>query len=143
MSTPSSAAAAAFVVGYQAVLFAVFTKVFAAGSGFLPPDRRIDRFRRIVTLERGLIVGGLTLLAGVVGAIWAVTYWHGRGYGSLDPTRALRLVVPSVTAVVVGSQTLLASLFLAILDIRRREPSASHPHDADEPEEQPLAQVTR
>jgi glycosyltransferase involved in cell wall biosynthesis len=137
-------AAAAFIVGYQAVLFAIFTKVFATGIGFLAPDERIDRFRRRVTLERGLIVGTIVLVAGVVGAIWAVTYWQGRGYGTLDPTRALRLVVPSVTAIAVGSQTLLASLFLAILDIRRREPSTSDspPPTADPADLHPLARTT-
>ncbi len=119
------AMAATFIIGYQAVLFALFTKVFAIGAGFLAPDERVERFRRRVSLERGLMLGAVILVAGVVGAIWAVTYWHGRGYGTLDPTRALRLVVPSVTAIVVGSQTLLASLFLAILDIRRREPSSA------------------
>ena len=56
----------ALLCGYQAVLFAIFTKTFAINERLLPPDPRMDRFFEIVNLERGLIVSTLALLIRLV-----------------------------------------------------------------------------
>ena len=58
-------AAMAVVTGVQLVSFACFTKVFGIGEGLLPEDRRFARVFRVLTLERGLALGGVILSAGV------------------------------------------------------------------------------
>jgi hypothetical protein len=40
-------------------------------------------------------------------------------FGELDPREALRLVVPSATALIISFQTSFAALFISILGIRR------------------------
>ncbi|MER7502118.1 glycosyltransferase family 2 protein [Nonomuraea pusilla] len=107
------------VIGFQAVLFAVFTKVYAAEEGFLPESRRIRKLIDIVSLEKGLIAGGLLALAGVVGLVMSLVHWQVRSFGELDPRESLRLVVPSATALVMSFQTIFAALFVSILGIRR------------------------
>jgi hypothetical protein len=113
-------AATAVVVGFQAVAFALFTKVFAASEGLLPPDRRLDRLTRLPTLELGLLAGAVLLLGGVAGSLYAVELWGSGNFGRLDPVRMLRLVIPAVTAVTLGAETMLASFFLSVLRLRRR-----------------------
>ncbi len=44
-------ASAAVVLGYQSVIFALFTKTFAISEGLLPEDPRLTRLYRYVTLE--------------------------------------------------------------------------------------------
>jgi glycosyltransferase involved in cell wall biosynthesis len=112
-------ASAAVVIGFQAVLFALFTKVYAAEEGFLPEDRRIRRLVDVVTLERGLVVGGLLALAGLGGLVASVVHWQVNNFGALDPRHALRIVVPSATALIMSFQTIFAALFISILGIRR------------------------
>ncbi len=56
-------AAMTVLVGYQAVIFSVFTKTFAIGEGLLPEDPALNRLFRYVTLESGLIVGLATGVA--------------------------------------------------------------------------------
>jgi Glycosyl transferase family 2. len=112
-------ASAAVVIGFQAVLFALFTKVYAAEEGFLPEDRRIRRLVDVVTLERGLVAGGLLALAGLGGLIASVVHWKVNNFGELDPREALRIVVPSATALIMSFQTIFAALFISILGIRR------------------------
>ncbi|GII64634.1 dolichol-P-glucose synthetase [Sphaerisporangium krabiense] len=112
-------ASAAVVIGFQAVLFALFTKVYAAEEGFLPEDRRIRRLVDVVTLERGLIAGGLLALAGLAGMVASLAHWQVRNFGELIPAESLRLVVPSATALVISFQTIFAALFISILGIRR------------------------
>ncbi|MCS6777828.1 MAG: glycosyltransferase family 2 protein [Chloroherpetonaceae bacterium] len=113
-------AAMAIVVGYQAVIFALFTKVFAISEGLLPEDPRLNRWCSIITLETGLIAGALLILGGITGALLAVNLWGAQSFGPLDVSRSLRLVIPSVTAITLGVQTLFSSFFLSILGLRRR-----------------------
>src|SRR3954469_3763527 len=47
----------AIMLGQQAVIFAICAKTIAIIEGFLPPNRRMERFYRVVTLERSLLAG--------------------------------------------------------------------------------------
>ena len=113
------AAAAAVVVGYQAVLFALLTKIYATEEGFLPPDPRLERFVTTITLERGLAIGGFIGLLGLAGLVASLMHWNLQDFGELDPRRSLRMVVPSAVAVILSCQTIFAALFASVLGIRR------------------------
>jgi hypothetical protein len=113
-------AAMAILVGFQAITFAVFTKVFAISEGLLPEDPRLTRLFRWITLEAGLTVGALAILAGLAGSIYALGSWSGRAFGALDPTRTLRTVIPAVTCITLGCQIVFSSFFLSVLGLRRR-----------------------
>lgn len=113
-------ASAAILVGFQAVLFAVLTKVFAIGVGLLPPDDRLQRLSRSITLEWGLLVGVVLIVGGLVGSTLAVGIWGSRAFGPLEPGETLRLVIPAVVAVALGAQVVLSSFFLSILGLHRR-----------------------
>jgi glycosyltransferase involved in cell wall biosynthesis len=113
-------AACAFMLGYQAVSFALFTKIFAIREGLLPEDARLSKLFRYVTLETGLIIGALLLLLGLAGSFWAVSIWSGRHFGNLDAGVMLRRVLPSVLALMVGGQTIFSSFFLSVLGMKRR-----------------------
>ncbi|GAT69529.1 dolichol-P-glucose synthetase [Planomonospora sphaerica] len=112
-------ASAMLVIGFQAVLFALFTKVYAAEEGFLPEDRRVRKLVDIVSLEKGLIAGGLLALAGLGGLVASLVHWQTRSFGPLIPSESLRIVVPSATALIMSFQTIFAALFISILGIRR------------------------
>jgi glycosyl transferase family 2 len=124
-------ASAMLVIGFQAVLFALLTKVYAMEEGFLPHDRRVQRIIDSWSLERGLVVGGLLALAGLVGLVASLVHWQGHSFGQLDPRDSLRMVVPAAAALVMSFQMIFASLFVSILAIRRR----SHPPVTDPAEE--------
>jgi hypothetical protein len=84
-------ASLAIICGYQAILFAVFTKVFAITGGLLPEDRRMTRLFALFNLEKGLLAGALMILIGLGFLLAAV-----------------------------GFQTVLSSFFLSILGMRRK-----------------------
>src|SRR6204780_1498704 len=52
------------LLGFQLISFAAFTKVFAITEGLLPPDPRLNRVFRWITLETGLLLGGSLMLIG-------------------------------------------------------------------------------
>jgi len=113
-------ACVAILIGFQAVLFAVLSKVFAIGEGLLPPDARLQRLSRCVTLEWGLLVGAALIVGGLAGSAVAVRIWAGRGFGALEPGETLRLVIPAVVATALGCQVVLFSFFLSIVGLSRK-----------------------
>jgi hypothetical protein len=114
-------AAMLVVVGYQTVIFAAFTKIFAINEGLLPEDPRLNRVFRFVTLEVGLAAGALMLIAGIVGSIFALVVWEQTSFGALDASAlAMRIVIVSSSAIALGVQTVLSSFFFSILGLRQR-----------------------
>lgn len=113
-------ASLALICGYQAVLFALFTKFFAISEGLLPVDARMTRLFRIVNLERGVLFGVATTAAGLLLLAGAINLWRVAGFGTLDYSRTMRWVIPGVTLTALGFQTMLSSFFLSILGMRRR-----------------------
>jgi glycosyltransferase involved in cell wall biosynthesis len=105
------------LLGYQLVLFAVFTKIFAIRAGFHPPHPVLESVFRYVTLEVGLLAGALTGLVGLVALIIAVASWGAVGFGNLDPSLTMREVIPAVVLLALGTQTVFASFFISILSI--------------------------
>jgi hypothetical protein len=111
-------AGAAVLLGFQAVAFAVFTKVFATSERLLPQDRRLEAWLGRVTLETGLLAGGLLFAAGLILSVMAVGQWKGKGFGSLEPRSVARIVVPAVTLLTLGCQVVLSSFFLSVLRLK-------------------------
>ena len=109
------------VSGYQSVQFALFTKTFAIREGLLPEDTRIRRFVKLVDLEKALVVGLLSLLAGVALLIVSVFQWREAAYGWLNYNRTLRWVIPGSTLCTLGFQTLLGSFFVSVLGLAADE----------------------
>jgi len=109
------------LMGFQLCAFAVFTKVFAISEGLLPDDPRLNRAFRFVTLEKGLAAGGLLVVLGIGGSIFAVSGWAKESFGALDAEHILRIVMPSVFALTLGVQIICSSFFLSILGLRRRQ----------------------
>jgi len=106
-------------IGFQAVLFWLFTRVYASAEGFLPTQPGIRVLLGKLSLERGLLLGAAVGLAGLVGLVFSLTDWGGHGFGHLNYEHALRLMVPSVTALVLSCQIILGTFFLSILSIRQ------------------------
>ena len=113
--------AAVFVLlGFQAIAFAVFTKLFAISEGLLPPDPTLDKAFRYITLEVGLVLGALLILLGLGVSIYAVGFWRSQHFGALDYAQTMRLVIPASLFLTLGVQTVFASFFLSVLGLRRR-----------------------
>lgn len=112
--------AAAMILGFQAVAFAVFTKVFAISEGLLPEDPKLSVQKIKVSLERGLMVGAALILTGLVCSAYSVWTWKQVSFRVLNPAHTLRIIIPAVTALIIGVQIVFSSFFLSVLGLRRR-----------------------
>jgi glycosyltransferase involved in cell wall biosynthesis len=113
-------ASLAMLLGYQSLLFALFTRTFALTEGLLPGAPSLERFFRIMNLERTLVVGGTGFVVGAVLLLSAGDIWRSVGFGPLEYARTMRLVVPGITLTALGFQTVLGGFFVSILGLRRQ-----------------------
>ena len=109
-----------FLMGFQSLLFAVMSKAYAIGAGLLPWDERLERFFKVATLERGLLLGFAALVAGGVLIALAAWNWRELGFGDLDYASTLRGVIPGITLAALGFQTILSGFFVSLLGMDRR-----------------------
>jgi glycosyltransferase involved in cell wall biosynthesis len=113
-------AMAAVLIGFQAILFAAFSRAFVANEGLMPPSPGMQRAFKVLNLERGLIIGLLLLIVGVGLAIYGFIIWGSSDFGALDAGDAIRLAVPAATLSVLGFETIMGSFFLSVLGLSRR-----------------------
>ena len=113
-------AMAAVLIGFQAILFAAFSRAFVANEGLMPPSPGMQKAFKVLNLERGLIIGLLLLIVGVALAIYGFIHWGSSDFGALDARGAIRLAVPAATLSVLGFETIMGSFFLSVLGLSRR-----------------------
>jgi hypothetical protein len=111
-------ASLAVITGGQLIAFAFFTKVFAIGEGLLPQDPKLSSALRYFNLEKGLVLGLALLLTGAVLLLHALGIWRQAGYGVLPYEDNMRRLIPAVTCLMAGVQTIFSSFFLSVLGLR-------------------------
>jgi glycosyltransferase involved in cell wall biosynthesis len=112
------------IIGYQAVLFSVMLKLFAARDGLLPMSPRYRRMTERFSVERGLILGILIFVLGIAVAFLQLIRWGGEGFGAMDASQNLRTAIPAVLGMVIGFQTIMFSMFTGVLNIPTTDGSA-------------------
>jgi hypothetical protein len=75
---------------------------------------------KFFNLERGLLVGALLLVGGITGSVLTVAEWGRHSFGALNPSQTFRAAIPSVLALSLGLEVMLASFFLSMLGLRLR-----------------------
>lgn len=112
-------AAAAVLLGFQAVSFGVLGKIAAIRQGIHPEDPRFARLLSGSTLEFGLVAGVVLMLAGLAGALWPFFSWSTQQFHLAHPQEALRTGIPALIALALGFQVVLSSFFVSLLGMRR------------------------
>ncbi|HZS84696.1 MAG TPA: glycosyltransferase family 2 protein [Stellaceae bacterium] len=111
-------ASAAVVVGFQSVQFWVFAKIYGGREGIVPVDPFFRSVMTAATLERGLILALALLTAGLVVSAYALNSWNAAGFGPLATSHIMRLVIPSVTAIILAFQIGYGAFFVSVLEVQ-------------------------
>ncbi|OIP25358.1 hypothetical protein AUK22_08110 [bacterium CG2_30_54_10] len=106
--------------GIQSLFFGVFSRTFATEQGILPRDPHLDRFFRWFTLEKGIALGFLLGLLGFLISALALGVWWDAGFGDLDYSHTMKLVIPGSTLIGVGVQIILGSFTVSLLGLNRK-----------------------
>lgn len=107
------------VFSYQLFVFGAFAKVFALGEKLIPMDIKSERLFNFFNLEKGLLAGTLGLLIGFLLICRPFSEWMQSGFGPLEYSTTMRWVIPGVTFIAIGFQTIFSSFLLSMLGLRR------------------------
>lgn len=111
---------ASIIVGFQSISFSILTNQFAISEGLLPKSNSFLRLSRYLSLEAGLITGLGLIILGLCGSAYALFLWQRAMFGPLEPSEFMRIVIPSITSIIVGLQLVLSSFFFSILSLKRK-----------------------
>lgn len=104
------------LLGAQILSIGAFAKVFSYAERFDRGTVSLQRILRRITLESGLLLGGVLFLAGFVGCAWIAWRWAASGFG---PLHEVRQVLFWAMWLFLGVQVIFASFFLSMLGISR------------------------
>ena len=116
------------ILGFQAVLFGVFTKAYTRVKRPDYIDGTLAALDRYFTLERGLVLGGAYFVAGLAIDVWILSDWLASHGGPLD---AIRPALLALTFMTMGAMTAFGSFFLSLFldpstrDQRRGAPAGT------------------
>lgn len=125
--------ASLIVIGTQMITFYYFSRLFGEKEGVRYRRRWLSRFNEYFSLEKGLVIGGVVFLVGVILFLYSVNLWTTESFGNLQPSKMLRIIIPSVTCLMLGIQLIFNSFFASILNLNIRHiNSAPEYRDVDE-----------
>jgi uncharacterized membrane protein YidH (DUF202 family) len=113
------------LMGAQVIQLGVFARTYAL-THYEEHDTLLERLRRRIHLEHGLLLGLALTLAGAGVLVTVFVRWANAGFGPLGDEYPTAL---GVTLVGLGVQTIFGSFFISLLTMRSRrdEPSAREP----------------
>lgn len=114
-------AGAMVLVGYQILLAGTFARALGTILGSHPHNEFLDRWQRRLSLEHGIIAGGILTILGILLLAHATWTWKDTGFGRLTLDLSIRQVIPAVILISVGVQTVFGSFFLGMLSFVRRK----------------------
>ncbi|MFP6584180.1 MAG: glycosyltransferase family 2 protein [Candidatus Hydrogenedentota bacterium] len=113
-------AAIGVVIGFQAISFYLLSRIFASRQGLLPPSKGFEHTLVNVGLEWTVVAGFLVALAGMGGLLYAIAEWRSVGFGGLNPSDTMRVVIPAGLATILGLNLVLNGLFMGMLKLPLR-----------------------
>jgi len=103
------------LMGQQLISLGTVAKFYAVQIGMHPQTRSSDALRVIFRLERWAIVGLLLVLSGVTLLGFGVLVWNRVGFGQMSYSGSLRIVIPAVTLIVLGTQIIFTSFLISMV----------------------------
>ncbi|WP_400077626.1 glycosyltransferase family 2 protein [Winogradskyella sp. R77965] len=107
------------LVGFQFIIFYGLTKIFAVENELLPKSNRYNKLFKFINLEKGLIIGFILIVIGIFLSFKGLASWQTTNFGNLDTNTTLRIVIPAITTLQLGIQTILFSFFFSILGLKK------------------------
>jgi glycosyltransferase involved in cell wall biosynthesis len=131
------------IAGFQSVLFAVLSRVYAVQERLYPAGRSYRHLFCHIRLERGLVAGLLLAFGGIASMAYALLEWRRANFGPLNIEHIARIVIPSGLMTTLGIETILFSFFLSTLGMTVRYHRAECPSEYSPAEPaHDLAEVT-
>jgi glycosyltransferase involved in cell wall biosynthesis len=107
----------AVIVGIQIIYFGLFAVALARRMHLRIAHGFPVRLLHVASDEIAIVVGACLMILGIGGAIYAVFQWGHSSFGALIPSDMMRITIPSVTALAIGTQVSFGGFMLGFIEI--------------------------
>jgi glycosyltransferase involved in cell wall biosynthesis len=107
------------IVGLQMLFFAIIVQSIGTSFGRLPANLALTELMQKFTLERGILIGGIMIIAGGLWTVSAFLQWQDVSFAELDPRIAMRQTIPAVSLVIMGAQTVTSFFVIGAINALR------------------------
>ncbi|MDP9083234.1 MAG: glycosyltransferase family 2 protein [Pseudomonadota bacterium] len=105
------------ILGVQITFFGLFAIAFARKINLNVARGLPEQLLRLASLEAAITVGAFLVVAGSSGALFAILKWGHSSFGPLVPSDMMRITIPSVTTLAIGTQVIFGSFLLGFIEI--------------------------
>jgi hypothetical protein len=109
--------AIAAIVGVQITFFGLFAMAIAEKMKLGIAHGFPQSLLRVASLEGTIGVGICMVVAGLGGALYAVLQWGHTSFGALVPSDMMRITIPAVTTLAIGTQIVFGGFLLGFIEI--------------------------
>ncbi len=109
------------IVGIQLIYFHFFVKIYSVITKLTPETDRFKKMFRYFNLERGLVIGLLSFLCGLILMLNNFHTWQSMGFSDLEPVTFVRKVLFSLIPLTLGIQIMIYSFMLSIIGIKYKK----------------------
>ena len=109
--------AIAAIVGLQITFFGLFAVTLARRMSIRVAHGLPEKLLRVASLEGVIALGICLIVAGLCGATYGVIRWGHSSFGALEPDEILRITIPSVTMLALGTQMVFGGFLLGFIEI--------------------------
>jgi glycosyltransferase involved in cell wall biosynthesis len=106
----------ASIVGVQIMYFGLFAIAIARKMQLRIAHGLPERALRLASLKRAIAMGLCMVISGLGAALYAILEWGHSYFGPLVPSEMMRITIPSVTALAIGTQIVFGGFLLGIID---------------------------
>jgi glycosyltransferase involved in cell wall biosynthesis len=107
----------AVVVGMQITFFGLFALALGRKMKLRITYGFTEKLLRFASLEGAIGAGIFLVVVGIGGVVYAVFQWGHSSFGPLVPSEMMRITIPSVTALAVGTQVVFGGFLLGFIEI--------------------------
>ncbi len=107
----------AAIVGVQIIYFGLFAIAIARKMQLRIARGLPERALRLASLKLAIAIGMCMVITGLGGALYAILEWGHSYFGALVPSEMMRITIPSVTTLAIGTQIVFGGFLLGFIEI--------------------------
>ena len=107
----------AAIVGVQITFFGLLAMAAAQKMRLRIVHGFSEKLLQLASLEGAIAVGVFLVAAGIAGASYAIVRWGYTSFGALIPSEMMRITIPSVTSLAIGTQIVFGGFMLGFIEM--------------------------
>lgn len=109
------------IIGFNIIDMFFLIKLYAYNHQFLPRGGSSVDWNTKLKEDYFIFVGFILILLGIILSLFALKYWKNLNYSELVPEVMMRIIIPAVTLLEIGIQSIISGFAMGILKVKQED----------------------